>query len=665
MKTLFLLFLTSASVMAQELASQIDALLPALANENLEARFEPQMAFQDLAAHAGRPGAEAERKAFCVIALERLANDATPQPARVWIARQLEHVGAAESVETLASLLASPDVELRDVARRALEKNSAPAASDALLAALNAGGDVAMRAGLVSALGERRVAAAVGSIAAQLDDADVLPAAAGALGKIGGSASLDALGKALESASGPAAASLAQAAVQVLESQEAAGPMLQQLVDKASLPSSVRASAFIRLVSEQPNPHILKASLMNDDSMISRAAIRLAANSVDSVSALAIELPNIPAHKQLQVLGLIADAGKGTSLDPVRPFLASGDEALKIAAVQAVAGVQSAQSAELLVEQAATAGGAVASAAKSSLSRLEGAAVQMKLESLAKSGEPALRSVAIRTYLDRAAPNTEPLMHAFMADEDAGISAAALQVLEKVGTAKSVTPLIELIKSRPQGLRALKTIANRARATEGLSDTLIAAIPEAGPDKVIGEYLSILAVVGDAKALQRVQSSLGGVQSKSAIRALSDWPDASALPALMKVAADVAIPESEHVLSVRGLVRLIETASTAKAADRAAWTADLYTTARRPEERQQVVALLGQLVHPDMVPTTLEALASGEAKAETQLSAITLAEGLTKAKQKDAAKQVAIALRDQSPDGDVAKRLQALLKKLK
>ena len=63
-----------------------------------------------------------------------------PQPARVWIVRQLEHLGAAESVPTLTKLLIEPDAELREVARRALEKNSAPMASVSLQAALRKGG---------------------------------------------------------------------------------------------------------------------------------------------------------------------------------------------------------------------------------------------------------------------------------------------------------------------------------------------------------------------------------------------------------------------------------------------------------------------------------------------------------------------------------------------
>src|SRR5207249_768825 len=107
------------------------------------------------------------------------------QPARVWLVRQLEYIGAAESVATLTKLLNDSDAELKECARRALEKNAAPAASESLRAALKQATDPAWQLGLISSLGERRDATAVDLIKPYLRNKSTAAAAGAALAKIG------------------------------------------------------------------------------------------------------------------------------------------------------------------------------------------------------------------------------------------------------------------------------------------------------------------------------------------------------------------------------------------------------------------------------------------------------------------------------------------------
>ena len=89
------------------------------------------MELQNLALNAARPGAEAERAELATILAAKAADAAVPQPARVWVVRQIEYIGAAESVAALTALLNGQDAELKECARRALEKNPAPAATEA------------------------------------------------------------------------------------------------------------------------------------------------------------------------------------------------------------------------------------------------------------------------------------------------------------------------------------------------------------------------------------------------------------------------------------------------------------------------------------------------------------------------------------------------------
>lgn len=162
----------------------VDDLLPRLAAAKVQDRYSAQMDLQKLALDAARPGAEAERAQMAAILATKAADPAVPQPARVWVVRQLEYIGGAESVPALTTLLNDEDRELKECARRALEKNPAPAATDSLRAALLQGGDSRWKIGLIQSLGERGDAQSVSLIAPSLDQPETSFAAAEALGKI-------------------------------------------------------------------------------------------------------------------------------------------------------------------------------------------------------------------------------------------------------------------------------------------------------------------------------------------------------------------------------------------------------------------------------------------------------------------------------------------------
>ncbi len=153
----------------------VNDLMPKLAAAKVEDRYGAQMELQSLAANAARPGAEAERAELAKVLAAKATDAAVPQPARVWVVRQLEYIGAAESVAALTTLLEGQDAELKECARRALEKNPAPAASESLRAALKQGGETAWRIGLIQSLGERGDAKAVDLIKPYLSSKETAP----------------------------------------------------------------------------------------------------------------------------------------------------------------------------------------------------------------------------------------------------------------------------------------------------------------------------------------------------------------------------------------------------------------------------------------------------------------------------------------------------------
>ena len=161
-------------------------------------RYAPQMELQGLALNAARPGAEAERA--------ELATDPRRQGRRRDRAAAGSGLGRAPArVYRRGGIGPGPDrsaqgadAELKECARRALEKNPAPAATESLRAALQKGGDSKWTIGLIQSLGERRDTGAVAPIDKAMARPETAFAAACALAKIHNESAVNELWDAFE-----------------------------------------------------------------------------------------------------------------------------------------------------------------------------------------------------------------------------------------------------------------------------------------------------------------------------------------------------------------------------------------------------------------------------------------------------------------------------------
>ena len=236
------LFLCATALAAFAGAEQtVNDLLPKIAAAKVEDRYSAQIELQNLALNAGRPGAEAERAELASILAAKATDAAVPQPARVWVVRQLEYVGAAESVAALTALLNGQDPELKECARRALEKNPAPAATESLRAALKQGGETSWTIGLIQSLGERRDTVAVELIRPHLGNKETAQAASYALGKIADPKAVAALWEAYDAGGSGAADGLVMAGNRLLSAGDQAAA--RGLFERLYLAGAAKASS--------------------------------------------------------------------------------------------------------------------------------------------------------------------------------------------------------------------------------------------------------------------------------------------------------------------------------------------------------------------------------------------------------------------------------------
>jgi HEAT repeat protein len=184
----------AAAVAGKALAGELEDLLPKIGSDNLNDRKNGRDRFEDIVLASGKPGGETERaatsKAVCAL-LEKEMND----DARCWLLRELWLIGGAEAIPALVKHLDHKGKDVADAARRALQKNSSPEATTALVSALGKATDADWKVALLIALGGRIDAKAIAAVAKCLTEkeAKVVSAAAAALGQIGGADAAKAL----------------------------------------------------------------------------------------------------------------------------------------------------------------------------------------------------------------------------------------------------------------------------------------------------------------------------------------------------------------------------------------------------------------------------------------------------------------------------------------
>ena len=413
----------------------VNDLIPRLAATKVEDRYSAQMELQHLAANAARPGAEAERAELATILAAKATDAAAPQSARVWIVRQLEYIGAAESVGALTTLLKDQNAELKECARRALEKNSATAATDSLRAALAQGGDTSWRIGLIQSLGERGDTESVSLIAPSLSQPESAFAAASALGKIASEQAVKELWGAFDKKTVGAADALMIAANRLAakgESQGGTAIFTKLFATPGNAP--LRAAALIGLAKANPEgTKKLIAEALSDADRRSQGAAITAAQEVygkDASNVLASLLPSLNASAKVFVLrALDASAEK-----QVIAALGDPEEMVRIAALERLGQVGSAACIPVLFQNATMGSSSAQKTAVAALASISDPAAGAAIVKLAGQGDPKSRVVAINALARRNDQTAGSALLNYAGESAPEVSAAACAALAKVGT---------------------------------------------------------------------------------------------------------------------------------------------------------------------------------------------------------------------------------------
>lgn len=519
--------------------------------------------------------------------------------------RELRQVGTAAAVPALAALLT--DKQLSHSARYALEVMPWPEAGQALRDALPKA-EGSAKAGIAISLGARRDAEAVGLLAPLLKDADaeVARAAAGALGRIGNTAAVEALFDAAEGAPEALRPALAEGLLAAAEQAAREGnPKLAMTVYRnlqaPAWPMHVRMGAFAGMIHARPKqaPKRLVKALGGDEPAFRDLAAQLVAESSDpKTTKLYVEaLPGLPVEGQVALLRGLADRGDAGARPAVAAATSSADPAVQLAAVKALGALGNAEDVPALTGLMASDNRELAETARATLVSLKAEGIDAALAQAAAQGPAGTRAQVLELLAARGADQAEPLAAQSLADADPAMRTAALRVLGPLGTQERLPAILQALTKaadaaeRSAAEKALGQIS--ARHPEAALPVVLEAMKGAETESRLA-LLRVLGRIGSPQALEVVLASLNDADARVAGEALSvltDWPAQDAAPHLLTLAQG-ADPDRKAA-GMQGYVRLAEANPSVE--ERFAMLTKAMALAERPEDKKLVLGPWGSV----------------------------------------------------------------------
>lgn len=568
-----------------------------------------------------------------------LASDA-PRKEKADACRQLAVIGTKEAVAPLAALLG--DEELSHMARYALEPIPDPAVDEALRNAL-AKLKGRLLVGVIGSISVRRDAKAVEALMTKLEDrdAEVVQAAARALGSIGNSAAAKVLQEALESARAGNQLALCEGLFRCAENlvhrgrPEQAVSIYDQL-RKSQAPHQVRAGALRGAILARGDQGLalLQSHLHDDDYILFSTAVQSALELPGSevTEALTAKLNELPADNQTLIIQTLGKRGDPAALPALFDAAKRNDRGVRVAAIRALPEIGSASAVPVLAELLADSNSEVSQAAQDALAAIPGDKADVAVMAMLNSDESSLRLMALELIERRRMTASIPVLLEIAAGDDAEVRPAALRKVGELGGPAELPALLDVLtqlnslEDLNAAEQALRAVCVKDDDPQSHSETLINRLVEAGSAQK-GSLVRVLGGIGGTKALKVVRLAVNDPDSEVrpvAISVLCAWktPDA----ALDLLALAMTSPEpSRKTAALRGYIRLIRDESLSTE-DKVLMCRVANALIQRDEEKILLLGVLGTVPAVEALSMVMAHLDNPATKDEAGFAAVAIGE---------------------------------------
>lgn len=526
--------------------------------------------------------------------------------------RKLSVVGTPEIVPAVAPLLGDP--ELSHMARYALEPIADPKVDTAFREAL---GKVQGRPliGIIGSLGVRRDAQSVGALAGLLQNSDpaIVHASALALGNIGNTEAARALESAVAKAPVAQLPVLSEGLFRCAESlsgqrHEAAAVGIYDRLLKLNASSAIRTAALRGAIlgRQADGLPLLRRHLQGSDPADFVAAIGIAQEmtSPGITQALTETLAGLSKDEdKIRVIGALGKRGDVAAVPVLLSLAQTGSVGVRLAAIGVLPQFTQADAVPVLLKLL-DAEEPIAAAARAALTTIPGREADAAAMAMLSGNQTKECLIGIEIVAGRGLKSAIPeLLRMSGSHSEARVRRAALKAASGISGSDQLPVLVQLAL-KPKSPDDLDTIVGAIRSTlvnvedkAGFTQSLLQQLGPAQPAQK-GVLFQLLSINGGTEALGAVRSAVDSPDPQvhaAALRALTDWPDFTAARPLIEIAAKSSTSLTDSVLALKGGARLIRSSYSTPLSERVPLCLAAYDSARRDEERREVVSVMGTL----------------------------------------------------------------------
>jgi len=607
-----------------------------------------EMILKDLAAYDGGLNSEAfwrlrdfvqaakdapEARLACEAKLDAFLETNASPAAKMAVCRELRKIGGEKSVPVLKKMLALK--ETTDMARYALEKIPGAEADAALLEALRkTTGDI--KTGIMTTLGQRKTKTAVAELARLVggSNPEFSAAAAIALGRIGGSEAEGALTKSLGSSPKDLKTTIASALLLCAEEFMAAKNLetsfrIYDRILADNLPLAVRRAALRGKIASAGDEakNLILGTLAGPDQEMHAPAIGLIKSvfSGPDLGSVCAALPKLPRASQVQLLSVLSEYPKDAVLPVLTQAAKSPDLDVRLAALKALEQTGDASLVPYLAETAARFLGAEQTAARNGLWGLKGKDIDDAILSLLMNqADEAVQAELILGVGERRIFAGKNLVMKFADSPSTKVRSQMLKTIKAIGTLSDIPGLLELLlktESEAEQIVIEDTVTGLAQKMANPNGRSAAVRSKLDLEKDAKKrclLYRILGKIGDDSSLSLLRGALQDLDPAvvdAAVRALAEWPTATARDDVFDIARD-SKNDVHRVLAVRAYVRL---AGQEKFRSPKAAVEDLEKALKlvsRPEEKKLILGVLPDFVCPEALKLASPLLNDPDVKEE-------------------------------------------------
>jgi HEAT repeat protein len=603
-------------------------------------------------------------------ALIKLLAPSSTFEARRFACTQLAFLGSETSLSALTGLLNRPET----TGMACLALGSCPSAKvNPLLRESLAKATGPARLQILVTLGDRRDPDAVRMLVplTRSPDDAVCKTAIASLGKIASAPALEELA-ALRQKGDPvlaratAGASLVAADLVAQSGDVTTAKQIYTALLPATQPAQVRRAALsglLRLEKEAGEERILQVLRGKDAALKPVAIAALRPLQSKEVSArFAKEMASLQPPEQLLLIEALASRNDEAALAAISSSLSASNATVRRAAASALGSIGNAGSVPMLAAALAAAEETEdRQAIVAALVNLKGGEpVDQALASALAKQEEKSKPALISVLGKRASRTSVPALLELAGGSDAAVAKAASQALGKIVNADDLPALLDRLgrlKTAEARSAFESTVAQALARTQDparRSAAVCGALDKATDLEVRSSLLGLLPSCGNAPALETLKAARADQEPRireAALRAMAEWPDASATDPLLEMARTTT-QDTERVLALRGAVRLLSTTAETSPPDTAARFQKAMDLARNADEKKLVLGGLGRVHDPAALKLAESCLGTSAIQAEAALAAVSIAPYVA-GSQRDLAKAVLQKVADLPVDAEL------------